>query len=200
MVAPPGTEVLGRTEKWALPAPRGCARVCTVGQPTGRTPQTALRARDRADAAFDAFMTERSGGALDQETAAFLLSAVSHMILAGDLLNLIAGPMGYRAVGCTDGALALREQEHMLLAEYRHLADNLSAATQEQLVSAVSLAALRNAALLCLRRWQADPEVGRSAMAVVMAAEWVQYLAQLRGDLEQAVSTAREAALKPWWR
>jgi len=37
-------------------------------------------------------------------------------------------------------------------------------------------------------------------MAVVMAAEWVQYLARLQSDLDQAVSTAREAALKPWWR
>lgn len=37
-------------------------------------------------------------------------------------------------------------------------------------------------------------------MAVVMAGEWVRYLARLQRDLDQAVSTAREAALKPWWR
>ncbi len=37
-------------------------------------------------------------------------------------------------------------------------------------------------------------------MAVVMAAGWVQYLARLQGDLDQAVCTAREAALKPSWR
>jgi hypothetical protein len=37
-------------------------------------------------------------------------------------------------------------------------------------------------------------------MAVVMAGEWVQYLARLQGDLDPAASTAREAALKPWWR
>jgi hypothetical protein len=122
------------------------------------------------------------------------------MSLAGDLLNLIAGPMGYRAVGCTDGALEVREQEHMLLAEYRRLADSLSVAMPEQPGSTVSLAALRHAALLCLRRWQTDPEVGRSAMAVVMAAEWVQYLARLQRDMDQAVGTAREATLKPWWR
>jgi len=56
------------------------------------------------------------------------------------------------------------------------------------------------AALLCLRRWQTHPQIGRSAMAVVMAAGWVQYLARLQGDLDQAVCTAREAALKPSWR
>ncbi len=167
---------------------------------TARTPQVVLRARDRADAAFDAFMTERAGRSFDQETAAFLLSAASHMSLAGDLLNLIAGPMGYRAIGCTDGALEVREQEHLLLAEYRRLADSLSAAMPEQPGSTVSLAALRHAALLCLRRWQTDAEVGRSAMAVVMAAQWVQYLARLQRDMDQAVGTAREATLSPWWR
>jgi hypothetical protein len=37
-------------------------------------------------------------------------------------------------------------------------------------------------------------------MAVVMAGEWVQYLARLEADLEGAVSAAVEAARKPWWR
>ena len=177
-------------------------RVLAFGplDPTDHTPEVVLRARDRADSAFDAFMTERAGGSFDQETAAFLLSAVNNMSLGGDLLNLIAGPMGYRAVGCTDGAFSVREQERLLLTEYRRLADSLSAATPGQPGSNVSLTALRRAALLCLRRWQTDPEISRSAMAVVMAAEWVQYLARLRGDLDQAVQIARGAALKPWWR
>ena len=61
-------------------------------------------------------------------------------------------------------------------------------------------AALRHAALMCLHCWQTDPAMGKGAMAVVMAAEWVQNLARLRGDMDQAVSTARQAALKPWWR
>jgi hypothetical protein len=37
-------------------------------------------------------------------------------------------------------------------------------------------------------------------MAVVMAGEWVLYLARLEADLEAAVTTAVEAARKPWWR
>ena len=49
-----------------------------------------LHARDRADAAFDTFLTERGGGSFDHETAAFLLSGVNHMNLAGDLLQVIA--------------------------------------------------------------------------------------------------------------
>jgi hypothetical protein len=51
-----------------------------------------------------------------------------------------------------------------------------------------------------LRRWQSDAAVGRGAMAVVMAGEWVQNLARLETDLELAVNTAAEAARKPWWR
>jgi len=37
-------------------------------------------------------------------------------------------------------------------------------------------------------------------MSVVMAGEWVQNLARLESDLEEAVDTVVEAARKPWWR
>jgi hypothetical protein len=66
--------------------------------------------------------------------------------------------------------------------------------------SQVSPAALRQAALNCLHRWQSNAELGRAAMAVVMAGEWVQYLARLEVDLEDDVGAASEAARKPWWR
>jgi hypothetical protein len=33
-----------------------------------------------------------------------------------------------------------------------------------------------------------------------MAGEWVQNLARLEADLEEAVGAAVEAAQKPWWR
>ncbi|HMJ38777.1 MAG TPA: FUSC family protein [Verrucomicrobiae bacterium] len=166
--------------------------------PTDGKQQVVVRTRDRVDAAFDTFMTERAGS-FDRETAAFLLSATNHMSLAGDLLNVIAGPMGYRG-GRSDGAADVRKQADTLLAEYGRLANRLSLAPLAQSESHVSLAALRQAALKCLRAWQTNPEIGKSAMAVVMAAEWVQYLARLEGDLEEAVSTASEAARKPWWR
>jgi hypothetical protein len=64
----------------------------------------------------------------------------------------------------------------------------------------VSVAALREAELTCLRRWQTNPDAGRGAMAVVMAGEWVQSLANLEADLEEAVASAAAAARKPWWR
>ena len=55
--------------------------------------------------------------------------------------------------------------------------------------------------MICLRpsatrvsRWQAEPGIGMGAMAVVMAGEWVQYLARLRRDLDQAVGSRAKPA------
>ena len=145
-------------------------------------------------------MTERKSGAFDQETAAFLLSSANHLSLAGDLLNVIGGVMGYQADSRADGARDVRDQVGILLAAFTRLADRLSLSRAPEPEASVSPAALRQAALRCLRRWQTDAGVGKAAMAVVMAGEWVQYLARLEADLEEGVGTAVEAARKPWWR
>ncbi len=162
--------------------------------------QAVVRARDRADTAFDTFMSERGGGAFDQDTATFLLSSANHALLGADLLEVISGVMGYQAGACADGAQEVDDQVATLLAAYRRLADLLSLSPVTDEHEDVSLSALRQAELGCLRRWQSDATVGRGAMAVVMAGEWVQDLARLETDLEGAVSTAVEGARKPWWR
>jgi len=162
--------------------------------------QMVVRARDRADAAFDAFVTERKSGAFDQETAAFLLSSANQMSLAGDLLNVIGGVMGYQADSRADGARDVRDQVGILLAAFTRLADRLSLSRAPEPQARVSPAALRQVALKCLRRWQTDAGAGKAAMAVVMAGEWVQSLARLELDLEEAAGIAVEAARKPWWR
>jgi uncharacterized membrane protein YccC len=158
-----------------------------------------VRARDRADAAFDTFITEKGDRSFDQETAAFLLAAANHAILAGDLLEVIAG-MGYQAGTCADGAREVHEQVRLLLGAYRRLADRLDLSGPSERESRVSLPALRQAELGCLSRWQKDAEVGKGAIAVVMAGEWVQNLTRLEADLEETVTAAVEAAQKPWWR
>jgi uncharacterized membrane protein YccC len=158
-----------------------------------------VRARDRADAAFDTFITEKGDRSFNQETAAFLLSSANHGILAGDLLGVIAG-MGYQAGTCADGAHQESEQVHALLAAYLDLAERLDLSPGPGPEARVSLSALRQAELGCLRRWQTDADVGRGAMAVVMAGEWVQNLTRLEADLEESVNAAVEAAQKPWWR
>jgi len=158
-----------------------------------------VRARDRADAAFDTFITEKGDRSFDQATAAFLLSSANHVILAGDLLEVIAG-MGYQAGSCADGARDVHEQVRVLLGAYRRLADRLDLSPASEPGSDVSLSALRRAELGCLGRWQKDAEVGKAAIAVVMSGEWVQDLTRLEADLEEAVGAAVEAAQKPWWR
>jgi uncharacterized membrane protein YccC len=158
-----------------------------------------LRARDRADAAFDTFVTEKGDRSFDRETAAFLLSSANHAILAGDLLEVIAG-LGYQAGSCADGARDVHEQVRALLGGYRGLADRLDLSPALDPGSRVSLSALRQAELGCLGRWQKDAEVGKGAIAVVMAGEWVQDLTRMEADLGEPVRAAVEAAQKPWWR
>jgi uncharacterized membrane protein YccC len=159
-----------------------------------------VRARDRAEEAFDTFLNERAGGSLDQETAAFLLSSANQVILSGDLLVVIATGMGYQATSCADGAREVGAQVRTLLGSYVRLADEMNLSQASGPEASVSASALRHASLGCLRRWQADPEVGKGAMATVMAAEWVQNLSVLEADLEAPVDTVVEAAQKPWWR
>jgi pimeloyl-ACP methyl ester carboxylesterase len=89
---------------------------------------------------------------------------------------------------------------YVLLAAYSHLADRLTLSQAARPEPRVSAPALRQAALGCLGRSQTNPDVGRGAIAVVMASEWVRDLARLEVDLEEAVSTAAEAAGKPRWR
>jgi uncharacterized membrane protein YccC len=162
--------------------------------------QTVIGSRDRADVAFDTFMTERSGGSFDQETVAFLLSSANHAIQAGDILGVIAGTMGYQATSCADGARESREQVRALMGAYSRLADRLSLSHAIEPDVRVSTSALRQAALGCLGRWQTDADIGRGAIAVVIAGEWLHNLARMEADMEEAVSTTVEAARKPWWR
>jgi uncharacterized membrane protein YccC len=171
-----------------------------ASSPADTARQVVIRARDRAGESFETFTTERGVRPSEQEAAAFLLSSANHLILAGDLLGVIAGAMGYSASGRGEGGREVREQVRRMLGEYRGLADRLSLSRVTEPEPEVSIEALRQAELSCLRRWQTDPELGRGAMAVVMAGEWAQNLGTLKTDLEEAVSTAVEAARKPWWR
>lgn len=52
----------------------------------------------------------------------------------------------------------------------------------------------------CMRRAGSDEQATHSAMAVVIAAEWVQNLSQLEDDLDQTVEAAVAASRVPWWR
>src|ERR1700694_2840402 len=162
--------------------------------------RVAIEARERAGEAFDAFLNERVASPLDPQTAGFLLSEGNHAMLAAELLDVVAGRMGYRAGGCVDGARVVHTQETVLLKNLVALADRLALENARPIQDPVSPEALRSAALDCLRRWRNDDRAGRGAMAVVIAAEWVQNIARLEEDLQRPVAVAVEAARTPWWR
>jgi hypothetical protein len=167
---------------------------------TARVRAATIRARDRAGEAFDTFLSERGAKPLDPQTAARLVSAGNHGLLAGDALVVIATD-GYRAGRYPDGAATVEAQVLALLARFGHLAEDLEQSTPARTPpEPLSTQALRGAAVDGMRRAQADELSVRDAMAVVVAVEWVQNLALLAADLEDAVSAVAEATRIHWWR
>jgi uncharacterized membrane protein YccC len=167
---------------------------------TARVRSATVRARDRAGEAFDTFLSERGAKPLDSHSAARLVSAGNQGLLAGDALVVIATD-GYRAGLYPDGAATVEAQVHALLARFGRLAESLEQGTPPGTQpEPVSIRALRGAAFDGIRRAQADELDVRAAMAVVIAAEWVENLARLAADLEDSVNAAVEAARIHWWR
>ena len=162
--------------------------------------RAAVQARERAGEAFDAFLNERVASPLDPQTAGLLLSEGNHAMLAAELLDVVAGRMGYRAGGCSEGAHAVHAQETIMLKNLIALADQLALDNRRADLQPVSREALRSASVDCLRRWRNEDRAGRGAMAVVIAGEWVENIGRLEEDLERPVTLAVAAARTPWWR
>ena len=161
----------------------------------------AVRARDRAGEAFDAFLNERGAKPLSPDAAARLVASGSQALLAGDLLVVVATDLGYRATSCPDGAATVDVQVRSLLAGVDHLADELTGVHHGRAgPEHPSPEALRSAAVECMRRSRSDERAIRSAIAVVIAGEWVQNLARMEADLEHPVEAAVTAARIHWWR
>jgi uncharacterized membrane protein YccC len=172
----------------------GASESVTVGR------MLAVQARDRAGEAFEQFLHERGTKPLDPETAGQLLAAGERAIVVGDLINVIAAT-GYQMDDSSDAGAALRVQTQLMLAGFLRLADRLDGATSALLAGArVSDDVVREVALSCIRNWGDDPAEGRSALAAVIAGEWLQQLGELSNDLEVPVVKAVEAAHVPWWR
>lgn len=162
--------------------------------------RVALQARDRAGEAFDAFLNERSASPLDPQLAGRLLAAGTHCLLAAELLDVVAGRMGYRAAGCPDGAGAVHTQVSVLVANLTRFADRLDLKDGTRDEVQVASDSLRSASLDCLRRWRNNDQDGRGAMAVVIAGEWVENVGRMEDDLDEPVSRAVAAGQTPWWR
>jgi hypothetical protein len=173
--------------------------VGTTGE-IARARAATIRARDRSGEALDTFLTERGAKPLDPQTGARLVSAGNQGLLAGDALVVIATD-GYRAGRYPDGAATVEAQVHALLARFGRLADDLEQSTPAGTPpEPLSTEALRGATIDAMRRASTDELAIRGAMAVVIAAEWVENLAWLAADLEDRVNAAVEAARIHWWR
>jgi uncharacterized membrane protein YccC len=179
-----------------------------------RTQGEVLTARDRAGEALEQYLRERSAKPLAPQDAGSLVAAGADAILAAQLLEQLA-EMGYQVQvqaadsAGSDGVRALIGQVQALVATYARLADKLDSsaanaahATDRQvgISPAVSPEMVRAAALSSLRRWRQDPEAGRSAIAVVVAGEWVEHLGALAVALEKPVAEVVVATRVPWWR
>jgi hypothetical protein len=160
----------------------------------------AVGARERAGEAFNQFINERGSKPLNPDTAATLVAGGTNSLIVGDLLNVIA-ETGYQARSETEGVSTMRAQTQLMLAGFLHLADRLGGTTSALLARArVSDITLRKAAVSALNQWRDDPTTGQSALAVVIAAEWIQQLGELTFDLEGPVQKAVDGSRVPWWR
>ncbi|MGA8415764.1 MAG: FUSC family protein [Candidatus Dormiibacterota bacterium] len=162
----------------------------------------AVRARDRAGEAFDAFLSERGAKPLDADAAARLVSAGGQALLAGDLLVVVATDLGYRADACPESVATVEAQVHSLLTSVNLLANQLAGERDDddRRIPHPSSELLRAAALDCMRRSGSDQRATRGAMAVVIASEWVENLARTEADLHGPVEAAAAAARIRWWR
>jgi hypothetical protein len=88
-----------------------------------------------------------------------------------------------------------------MLASFLRLADRLEGSISALLSGAsVSDRVLRTVSLASLREWRNNPAAGRSALAAIIAGEWLQQLGELASDLDDPVTQAVESAHLPWWR
>ncbi|PZR96341.1 MAG: hypothetical protein DLM67_09530 [Candidatus Nephthysia bennettiae] len=160
----------------------------------------AVLARDRAHEALEQFLNERAAKRVSPETAALVLATGSHALMVGDNLNRFAD-MGYRGEQCSQGVLAVERQIDGTLEALRRLGDRLDRShVDDQAAPVGSDGRLRDAALGCLQNWRNHPDAGRSAIAIVVAVEWVEQLADLTAALQLPVSELAKAGRVPWWR
>jgi uncharacterized membrane protein YccC len=149
-----------------------------------------VRARERAGEAFDVFLNERGAKPLEPHVAARIISAGNQALLAADLLVVVAADLNDTTSLCPDSIATVDAQVRKLLAGFRHLADDIEKEAHSGLSpEQPSVEALRSAAIDCMHRSQNDVD-SAGAMAVVIAGEWVQNLAQLSASLEQPANAA----------
>ncbi|MBO0684363.1 MAG: hypothetical protein J2P45_14495, partial [Candidatus Dormibacteraeota bacterium] len=149
----------------------------------------AAAARQRAAEAFELLLDDRPPAVPTAEATARLLASGSQVIMAGDLITLEA-ESGYRALPPKEAEVEFRVQAQALLDGLASLGGRLEQAHDWPPAAAVSVPALREAALACLRRWKQRRIDSKSAAGAVAAAHWIAFLGAMAAALEQSAITA----------
>lgn len=161
----------------------------------------AVRARERAGESLQELLAEPASEHLEPRTAAALVEAGNQAMLAADGLTLVATDLGYHVAPGAGDASPLRTQVQAVLTRLSSLATRLDAKRSASVDDApVTAQALRTATLGGLEGGHGSPPGDRSALAMVIAGEWAQYLARVEAGIEQPVSATVAAAKIPWWR
>lgn len=172
-----------------------------VGGDVDEVRRRADRARERAGESLHVLLSERGARHLEPRTAAALVTAGNHGMLAADALAVVADDLGYRARACADGARTIRTHVRTILAQLTSMADRLEHGREATGEAEPDWAqALRSAALACLDGADDESATVHSALALVIAREWAENLGRLETDLEESVSATVATARIPWWR
>lgn len=159
----------------------------------------AVRARARAEEAFNRLLRERGAHAPAPQATAAIVAAGSHAMVAGDVLGAMAA-RGYQAPGDAAALSLLHAEAHALVAMFEQLGERLRTMRPVEAKGRVSVEKLRQVMVRLLQDWRADPGDAHAAVAAVTLAEWIQLLRRLALTLDQPVNTTIEAARIPWWR
>ncbi|MFE9204617.1 FUSC family protein [Micromonospora sp. NPDC007230] len=173
-------------------------RVLAVGAERLPAPAPPAGARTRAELALGAYLAERSAGPLDASTAVVLLSGANYLAMAANLLENAVTEFGYRADECRDAVEPVRTAQQALLSGLGRLADRLAETGAGS--SWPALPDLDGPVRTCLQRWRDDEAAAGSAMALVVATEWIRSIHQVGDDLAEPVDRAVAVARRPWWR
>jgi len=163
--------------------------------------EVATREAARAGEVFDQFLLDRAAKVLPPATWAALQAGGSHLLLAGDALEQMAGH-GYQVTACGAATGALARGAEAVVDELDRLGTSLEhgQAPASSPGSSVSETDLWQAAADCLSAWGgADDSTRRgSALGMVAACDWIHYLGLLTNHLSGPAAAVVRVAKLPW--
>jgi uncharacterized membrane protein YccC len=156
----------------------------------------------RAQEVFEQFLNERTRQAPGLDVWAMLLSSGKGFLLIGDVLDWLS-EHGYAAAQAGAPAGTLAALADTAIAHMLRLAEEMRSGHRLRVAGPPDASGkLRNAALASLSQpgLSSSPDVLRSAIGLVSAADWLQQLESLLRELEAPVAATLRTNSTPWWR